>query len=356
MRPTATTGLSVIALALVVFFLEENWHVEKEALGSFQAETQIESSARVDTSYKSNLAKGTEQPDVVVYGIGDSGTRAFNDFLFNVGNVRMCEGQTSRSKDCNPTKMCHNSASLSRLLSQSSRPAQISAMQATNDTEFNLLVQCEHEQSRVVLNGTERTDNEFVFWGYKNPRHAYIVPILQQAFGNNTAMILVARHPYDICSGSNRGQYHHFGELFAKHEKDHVSCMEFWTEVMGQLVSIAEANSHIMRLIRIETLVLDSSKDRDASARCVANLVGYKHNYQATMDATAIMAKYSSSYGGQSRLVEGGKKHAQWQKSVNDTTIETELLAQKLGYNLPAYGDWELVEELLPRPTSLIVC
>jgi len=43
-------------------------------------------------------------------------------------------------------------------------------------------------------------------WGYKNPRHIYLMPVLDEAFNGKQKMVAVARDFRDLCSGSNRGQ------------------------------------------------------------------------------------------------------------------------------------------------------
>jgi len=241
------------------------------------------------------------------------------------------------------------------------------------------LVQCEHQQSQAVLDGiventyADRTyhdgtnNNNNMFWGYKNPRHAYILPVLLEAFQNHTALLFVARHPYDLCSGRNQQQFRDYAKYFASPRADAFgntagaapSCMEFWYELTNQVVDLMERhapNGRKARIVRIETLVLGSPPKQTATSQCIADAVGYPYDSQATLDVLSRMKEHQGSYGGQSKAT--GPRYYMWKESVRDTTPQMHDLASKLGYNLTAYGG-SLQERngwLLPTARSPVVC
>jgi len=286
----------------------------------------------------------------------------------------------------NPTKKCHYHQAVRDMLNQTNKqPPQLSAMRALYPRKFQEVVQCEHNASQIVLDGINANtdDDKSVFWGYKNPRHSYILPALFGAFGSNTAMIFVVRHPYDICSGRNQKQFHSYGLNFASARTDSQgnwvapSCMEFWFEATRQILSLIEKHPGSARIVRVESLVLGSSKQRNATGKCIADVVGYRYDHNAAREATSIMSQHKKSYGGQSRSdisndrslseqqqtsgipnSEFRQRHYWWKESVNETTKEMHELAWKLGYNLTAYGGTlkERDEFLVSQATSTVVC
>ena len=179
----------------------------------------------------SNLSKGSTAPDLVIFGIGDSGTRGLHDFIQQSGQVMMCGGPRNPSefkatKDCNPTKSCHSIDYLKQLWTNSNQtlPPQLNLLQQSNPAAFQNVVECEQNQSQILMKQTQNQlmdlgqdssqhedypSSRNFFYGYKNPRHAYIVPIIQHAFQNQTKMILLLRHPY----GKFTAFLNHIGRL-----------------------------------------------------------------------------------------------------------------------------------------------
>ena len=362
---------------IIVIIIAVNCYILASTTLSLSVNTTIGNPPR------SNLARGRKEPDVIVFGIGDSGTRGVNGFLMSAGNVRMCDNNRSRLGDCVPLFACHpfpnhpewgNDAAMEMLIQEGGdggggggggrrRPSQLREMKALHPRQFQEIVSCERERSRVVLAGIDPPvpsdggrDGSMTFWGYKNPRHSFALPSLFEAFGGHTAMIMVARHPYDICSGDNRGQYIDFGPLFATSSG---SCMEFWLEVTSQLLSLIEEHPDSAIIVRTESLVLGSHDRADAVGKCIADVVGYEHDRYAARRAASVMMRHKRSYGGQSRSSMANEKyHSLWKKAVSETTGEMHDLAAKLGYNLTAYGGTlqERDELLLLEATSKAVC
>ncbi|KAL9178887.1 hypothetical protein ACHAXT_011860 [Thalassiosira profunda] len=359
-------GRAFLLLSLLMLgFIPIQFDRTSRPAGAADEQTKTIDVAAVDSvpsepAFQSNSAKGRKEPDVVVFGVGDSGTRGINHFLHEAGNVHMCDGNRHRhTEDCNPTKACHppNSADAMEMLrTDDDAPPQLSEMHATHPKQFQKVVQCERESSQTVFAGIDSSgagEGESVFWGYKNPRHSYILPVLIEAFGNHTAYIFVARHPYDICSGKNQNQFRAFGHIFASGN----SCMNFWFEAMSQLLTLIEEHSESARIVRTESLVLGGISQRDATSKCIASVVGYKYDEKAARASTSIMIQHNSSYGGQSRVEDNGKANRLWKKAVSETAEAHHALASKLGYNLTAYG---LQEErdafFLTEATSKVVC
>ena len=168
-------------------------------------------------------------------------------------------------------------------------------------------------------------------------------------------MILVARHPYDLCSGSNQEQYQDFGHWFHNNGTERPSCMEFWFQVMSQVLQIIEAHPRTMRIARIETLVLDVQWRKERAGRCIGDLLGYDYSPRRNREATAAMAGHSGSYGGRSWVRSNATKTGV-EEAKTHMDARMERLAATIGYNMSAYAAWGTVDEFLPAPTSAAVC
>ena len=336
---------------------------------SLSLSTSHESGGPSNRGTGPNLPRGSRHPDVVVFGVGDSGTRAFTDYLSGAGGVHMCDGggprkgsRNPKTLDCTPTQECQLGPSSPLTQGQASRPVQLSraAYMTASSEAFRDTVQCERLQSEKVFRKIQRKfqneTEDCCFWGYKNPRHTYLLPVIREAFGDDTGMILVARHPYDVCSGKNQAQYNHFGHWFGNNGTEMPSCMEFWFQVMSQVLHTIEAHPRTMRIVRIETLVLDAQWRKERAGRCIGDLLGYDYSPRRDREATAAMAGHGGSYGGRSRVGGDAKKTRLFEEAKRDTSAKMERLAATLGYNMSAYAAWGTVDELLPTPTSAAVC
>ena len=125
-------------------------------------ESGASSSVLHNQKSQSNLAQdqGSVEPDVIVFGVGDSGTRGINEYLERAGHIHMCDGQhTAHSHDCRPTRKCHNSYIVQQMLvnqplqnneTRQDRP-QLSAMKETGPGYFQALVECEKNQSQKEM-------------------------------------------------------------------------------------------------------------------------------------------------------------------------------------------------------------
>ena len=135
--------------------------------------------------------------------------------------------------------------------------------------------------------------------------------------------------------------------------------MEFWYILVKQLLEYATTQApNIMKLTRIETLVLGNEERRRQSAKCMANLVGYKYNHRNMMKATSIMQKFNSSYGGFAAYKDStqARHKKKVRQQIEDTKFYMHELASQVGYNLSSYGKWQNIEDFLPTPRSLMVC
>ena len=308
--------------------------------------------------------KSDTPPTVIVSGVGDSGTRGMVEYLRRAGTVHMCDRGQSKQLDCDTTKPCqdHISQLLSKTKADVTSKLNETKMRKADDAAFHETVRCEKEKSQFIHNhsnfsatATTNVNEQKRLWGYKNPRHAYIAPAIAHAFRNDTAQLVVVRHPYDVCSGHNRRQFTDFGRYFNATN----NCVAFWANMHRNLFHLATSGDPTvrMKMVRIESFTLGTPAQRQSVGRCVAKFVGWEFDQQASAAAAADMAVFNSSYGGRARL-EKDASHKLVAKAISQTDENVAEVAAWFGYGLSKYGRWDHLDTqyLMPPELEAVVC
>ena len=332
-------------------------------------------------------------PTVVISGVGDSGTRGVHDYVEHALGVSLCAGkEKNRTRDCKPTTVCHGQeiagsgsgarwSAIHKLLKGSvgTGHADLNMIEAST-LEFEKAVACERRASQLAR-GPDGAP-----WGYKNPKHAYLAKVVAKAFDNRTAQLFVVRHPFDVCTGHNSGQYLRLGntsdiflprQAYRQEEFDVLAhCVEWWATIHTQLLEFARSMPRV-RLLRIESLALGSPEQQAASGHCIASLLGIPFRPAEAFTAARTVALHNASYGGgPGHGHSAGSSHRtsarKWlsKRLLNETSKDEAHLSARfgglllpvtlrsLGYSLRSWGAYSdaSTEFLLPPESPWLVC
>ena len=151
-----------------------------------------------------------DAPNVVIFGIGDSGTRGVRT-LYHVGGVAMCN-ETNGADDDWPSRV--SDACIDHLLMTNRGKMSIASYRQASNHAFKRAVIAERFGANQSHTCAIRADNvtKAAPWGFKGPRKIYMLPVMQEAWKlsrKRTQLVLVARDPRDICTGDNQQQFKH---------------------------------------------------------------------------------------------------------------------------------------------------
>lgn len=235
-------------------------------------------------------------PRLVITGIGDSGTRGVRNLLARIG-LRMCDIVNSAS-DNECTMVAHNH--VYSLLACTHGHITASGYQRCT-TPFRAAVATEVDGvarswqcvvTRHAADHPHQYRQSALPWGFKNPRHIYLLPVLEQLYAAATMPVVVARDPRDICSGSNMGQYDELRRY--GHFRD---CYSWWASVWSDVLE-GDATRRIV-IVRIEDLVLPAPRDSLNVVTCLAHYARLTPmNTTAALQELQHMHTFASSYGG----------------------------------------------------------
>ena len=160
----------------------------------------------------------------------------------------------------------------------------------------------------MILAACELDEQEKA-WAFKNPRHLWLQPVLQELYGNATLAVLVARDPRDLCMShqqkKNDGGTGGGGASgrFSASLDDLEPCLAGWARTWS---GILEGDGAMARfaIVRIEDLVVpDPSAPGAASLDVLSCVTRQVHGMKrftlgAAAHALGTMHSHSSSYGG----------------------------------------------------------
>merc|ERR1719401_1348932 len=153
-------------------------------------------------------------PDIVIFGVGDSGTRGVKEAMEHLG-VTFCPEDMNSAGDTR----WHTMKYIPELLEGSdghvseAKGYKSSSIwkQASKDvfSKSQQIWQCAIDDQGL---NSDSLPTSFR-WGWKNPKWIYLMPVLDSLFGRKQQMLAVARDPRDICTGKNNEQFMRLGEM-----------------------------------------------------------------------------------------------------------------------------------------------
>lgn len=337
-----------------------------------------------------------KSPDLVIFGMGGSGTRGVKEMMQHLG-ILTCHAANAAGD--NVHTMGSHTYIKDLLLAAEGHVSEMKGYMSSK--VFHEAVQAEVTGAQNTLdcvikdNGLSVEDNATVFkWGYKNPRHLFVLPVVDKAFRGEQKMLAVARDPRDLCSGRNQGQYHLYGDFVKaptgfedvrssermntsafsdEHSalqirlgiagdaatwisykrqnpqwKTHISdCMLFWSHVWSSILQEYKQRENFL-VVRIEDLVIHEPTPSSKSYETLRHLMDYVNvssRADQMLQELSIAHSHTNSYMGHHYNVS--------QEYVN--TLEREVASyngpvhetmKALGYGVEHYG---MVKPTHPR-------
>lgn len=286
-------------------------------------------------------------PDLVITGIGDSGTRGVQDLLHKLG-MRFC----SATNDANDNLLTEG---MWRFVQLGERHSS-SFLKQSRSKFTSLAAEAErqgaHETLQCICNEEDRywggVDGQPFSWGFKNPRHFYLGEVIAAAFGGRTKALLVARDPRDICSGDNQKQLHLFGSSLWE-DGDARDCWTFWARAWRLALSKFKS----FAVVRIEDLTTPEPVEGSTSwqkAQCLLGYTSMQHSHvpaKQMLQALGDMHDYASSYLGNGRSEEI-REYLESQVRWHPNASLIHPVMRELGYDLDGYG--------LTKPELVSLC
>lgn len=209
--------------------------------------------------YRIHGKAATPTPNVVIFGIGDSGTRGVKLMMQHLG-ISMCSQSGPNTGDNALTKPAQEY--VPSLLEAAN--GRISKEGYMSSTVFNKAVLAESAGAQNTLDciiedmGLTNASLPIGFkWGFKNPQHTYLMPVMDVAFHSKHKMVMVARDFRDLCTSDNLGQYLTYGEIVLGEIVDRslAQCMRFLASVWASVLHEYGDNENFL-VVRVEDLVM----------------------------------------------------------------------------------------------------
>lgn len=277
-------------------------------------------------------------PSVVIVGICDSGTRGVEEAVINLG-FKACqwalhEGSrdnilTRQLNDyINPVLTASN-GSISDL--QKDAPEFADAM----DTEIAGAA----KSLSCILEQESENPQAQLTWGYKNPDHIFLLPVVDAAFDYQPKFLIVARDPRDSCTAHNQGQYDKYKQHFFN-EGEQQDCWQFWARVWDRVLNTYE-HSQRVAVVRIEDLVMPNP-DADPTSLMkleqVMSFMGIDPTEENMIAELKGMHAYNETYMGHHyNMTEEDRHHLLGEiSSRHDNTLLFKSM-RRLGYSTSGF-------------------
>uniref|UniRef100_A0A7S1FI27 Protein-tyrosine sulfotransferase n=1 Tax=Noctiluca scintillans TaxID=2966 RepID=A0A7S1FI27_NOCSC len=317
-------------------------------------------------------------PDVVIFGVGDSGTRGVKAMMEHLG-VAMCFNTTDAGDNMytQPTQ-----SMIGELLRAANGHVSETKSYIESDV-FDHAVELELHGARQTrdcaiktMGMTEDTLPKHFKWGYKNPRHTYLLPVVDAAFNGQQKLLGVARDPRDLCTAHNKGQLHFYGhtvllpeDLMEFHHLLNTAtyleqrqpnefpsgftmkeCLTFIASVWSSILQEYAHRDNFL-VVRIEDLVVHdpntSTTGKDTVERLMAH-AGISPSEDQVQQQLEVAHDHNHSYMGHHyKMSQGSRK--QLEDEVASYTGLVHEVMHALGYDVQHYG---LVKPKHPRVIS----
>eukprot|EP00908_Phaeocystis_cordata_P002997 Transcript_13242.p1 GENE.Transcript_13242~~Transcript_13242.p1 ORF type:complete len:366 (-),score=43.33 Transcript_13242:218-1315(-) len=309
------------------------------------------------------LAKlAADAPNVVIFGIGDSGTRGVRT-LYHAGGVAMCDN-TNGADDDWATRESDNC--IDHLLTANSGKMSIESYRQAPDHAFARAVIAERYGANQSHYCAARADHvtRAAPWGFKGPRKIYMLPVMQEAWKaskKQTQLVLVARDPRDICSGDNQQQFKATKLHYGIRGNDATACLEWWAAIWSNVLPELGGEAHApsaslapsqLVVVRIEDLVLPGVKALPL-AECMLHGASVPSPSREGLATTLHeMHKHSGSYGGGLDHVGGDTVLRANVVAAAAKSEAAQRVMELLGYTSPRYGTTTPTSDRVLRATG----
>lgn len=306
----------------------------------------------------------TPIPNIVITGIGDSGTRGMKLMLQHLG-VSMC-GWWDRPAGAGDNKLTMPTHLYIKDLLRAAHGSVNSRAGYMQSNSFNEAVHAERSGAQNTLDCIIE-DMDFMNaslpigfkWGYKNPRHAYLMPVMDVAFHNKHKVLMVARDPRDLCTGSKEDfgglwQLEKYGSIVLGERDDQSleQCMRFLASVWAPVLQDYGHDDNLL-IVRIEDLVMPDPTASNTSQQMLKRIMEYAADISPSIEQLQEELKeshsHADSYMGHHQGMTLAEKEA---VEIQTASYKGEVhdMMKALGYQTDHYG---LIDPSHPRVLSL---
>lgn len=245
-------------------------------LGEDSASLQTRSFLRPGSPLNNQgVAVSSDAPNLVIAGVGNSGTRGVKDLMQKLG-LQMCYDVNDSQDNMKTDPGFHPKVrkALKSLLEGDGGRISLAAYQR-DSPQFQSLVSWQEkavaETARCAREGSHAGP-----WGFKNPQQLYLWPISKHLYGDRSKLLLVARDPRDICSSRNQIQFNTYCEsLLGRRCGGESDCYSFWAKLNSDFLD-ENANTDSVRLVRIEDLAVPEPEVSRARVECLLDFSGLR--------------------------------------------------------------------------------
>jgi len=282
----------------------------------------------------------SSKPTTIIVGVSDSGTRGMEDAVMHLGWQTCEQALTHNALDSTYTM---NLKSAARSLLQ--KTGHNFSKQHEDVSDFPNAVHDETDDATRTAECIRSSGGDLTKpWGYKQPYHILLLPVLDSAFERKTKYLLVARDPRDSSSAHNQIQFRSF-----RHSVNDVKDrLDYWADVWKMVLDYYEDSDHA-RIIRIEDLVMPDP-ETNSNLYKVCNFMQLPQPYCSQDKVVTVLRKMHSFSG------EYMGHHYEFTSSDRETLVNKVLAKtnqglfesmDRLGYNVSEFG--------LTHPSSKIV-
>lgn len=289
-------------------------------------------------------------PDLVIVGVGDSGTRGVKDTMENLG-MKFSPDQDKECGDNQPTVAAD--PFISRLLT--SAQGRISPTGYRQSPELwtaatmTLKATLLETFAGIVRNSTDLPMDSDVVWGLKSPGQYYMLPVYDNITENITKYLFVARDPRDLCTedvvnhhNATAKMMQWFGQ-YQEGTQNGTDCYGYWASSMRDMFELYE-NEPRFRIVRIEDLAMPDPTADDSSLQIYNSLADFvklpRPSPEDALSWLSHMHSFNDSYEGYHYEMTDENRtivEAEFAKHVQEHPAD-QVLLDKLGYPSNKYG------------------
>jgi len=324
------------------------------------------------------LQRDTDHPDVVIVGFGDSGTRGVTAMLEHLG-LSVCNHTYPDTMDNTLTFPVHDL--IPELLKDAGGLVSNRA-RYKNSSVMPRAAHMEQQNARrtleCILEGQGLHEDAMprgFRWGFKNPKHVYVMPVMDEAFQGKQQVLAVARDPRDLCTAENQGQFDLYGSSVAAPsrrleldklirlpenwvalgrgsrstipnmsepvdaQRPHKKCMEFWAAVWASVL-LEYGHRNNFRVVRIEDLVIHDLAVSNTSRNVLKGMMEYIGISAGSQGMQKELRKghaYRNSYmGHHNGLTMASRRDLEKETASYVGPVHT--IMEALGYEIQHYG------------------
>mmetsp|Transcript_147778 Transcript_147778/g.275399 ORF Transcript_147778/g.275399 Transcript_147778/m.275399 type:complete len:343 (-) Transcript_147778:39-1067(-) len=216
-------------------------------------------------------------PNLIIAGIGDSGTRGVKELMEKLG-VQMCEDVNDSQDNIRTDPLLHPRIVplIQHLIQLGGHELSAAAYEKDADAFQELLAWQRRQVTATKSCALRNSEDSDVIWGFKNPQQLYMWPITEHAYANHSKLLLVARDPRDICTSDNQNQFNLYCKsMMGRACTGELDCYSFWAQVWSNVLTNFVPKGNV-KLVRIEDLTVPIPSLARPKVECLLRFAGLR--------------------------------------------------------------------------------